>query len=243
MKKIGLMFLAIVLAIGVMGIGYAAWTDTITVDGTVTTGEVCIEFWSCYLLDEHPGVPDGKPTNPGGDFPTVFPDRNCNDAFEPNAAGKIWWPMDKNVAWGEQLIGNDPSLPGDNDLLEVWLYNTYPCYFNLLGFYVHNCGTIPVKINRVWIDGHPIGPGDLIRFDFDTGNVVVNPDTTLPNEVWDFEIHWGGAVGLQLEPSDNPEISLWMHVLQPCPQGQLDTQHFTITIEAVQWNEYPYGGP
>ena len=42
MKKIGLLALAIVLALGALGIGYAAWTDTITINGTVNTGTVDI---------------------------------------------------------------------------------------------------------------------------------------------------------------------------------------------------------
>jgi predicted ribosomally synthesized peptide with SipW-like signal peptide len=229
MKKIALLSLALVLALGGLGIGYAAWTDTVTVDGTVHTGEVCIEFESCDLLDE---APLGQPINPGGDYPTANADYNSLPGFAPNPdeGNDRWWLVDKNVGWGEQLIGNNPDTPGDRDLLEIWLNNTYPMYFNRLTFYVHNCGTIPVKINRVWIDGQSITPGDLVRFDFNQdGNA-------------DFEIYWGNAIGLQLEPCDSAEVSLWLAVLQPCPQGQLDSQHFNITVEAVQWNEYPYNG-
>ncbi|MBA7607285.1 hypothetical protein ES703_14444 [subsurface metagenome] len=248
MKKIALLCLALILALGGLGVGYAAWTDTVTIDGTVATGEVCIEFVSCDLTDEAPyggggGPPYGKPVNPGGDYPTVHPDDTCYDGFEYNPdLKKNFWPIEpqKNVGWGEQLIGNDPNLSGDNDLLEVWLYNTYPSYFNRLTFYVYNCGSIPVKINEVWIDGTPIRPTDLIRFDFNTGAIVVNPDITQPNLVWDFEVYWGNAIGVQIEPGEpqGHEVSLWMHVLQPCPQSQLDTQHFTITLKGVQWNEY-----
>lgn len=36
--KIGILCLALVLAVGSLGIGYAAWSDTVTIDGTVTTG-------------------------------------------------------------------------------------------------------------------------------------------------------------------------------------------------------------
>ncbi len=40
MKKIGLLSLALVLALGALGVGYAAWTDQVTIEGTVTTGSV-----------------------------------------------------------------------------------------------------------------------------------------------------------------------------------------------------------
>jgi len=42
MKKIGLLALALVLALGTLGVGYAAWTDTIVIDGSVNTGDVDI---------------------------------------------------------------------------------------------------------------------------------------------------------------------------------------------------------
>ncbi len=40
MKKIGLLSLALVLALGTLGIGYAWWDETLVVDATVGTGEL-----------------------------------------------------------------------------------------------------------------------------------------------------------------------------------------------------------
>ena len=37
MKKIGLICLALVLALGVLGVGYAMWDKTLTITGTVST--------------------------------------------------------------------------------------------------------------------------------------------------------------------------------------------------------------
>jgi len=44
MKKIGLIAIAIVLALGALGIGYAAWTDVITITGSVNTGSVNLDI-------------------------------------------------------------------------------------------------------------------------------------------------------------------------------------------------------
>ncbi len=44
MKKIGLLCLALVLALGTLGVGYASWTDTVVIDGSVSTGDVDIEI-------------------------------------------------------------------------------------------------------------------------------------------------------------------------------------------------------
>ena len=40
MKKIGLICLALVLALGVLGVGYGLWDKTVYIEGTVNTGEV-----------------------------------------------------------------------------------------------------------------------------------------------------------------------------------------------------------
>lgn len=40
MKKIGLISLALVLALGLGGVGYATWADVLTITGTVNTGTV-----------------------------------------------------------------------------------------------------------------------------------------------------------------------------------------------------------
>ena len=40
MRKLGLLLMILVLALGTLGVGYSAWTDTITVAGTVNTGNV-----------------------------------------------------------------------------------------------------------------------------------------------------------------------------------------------------------
>jgi hypothetical protein len=217
MKKIGLLCLALVLALGALGIGYASWTDTIFIDGSVTTGEVCMEFTSCNMADEIP------PTNPGGDADVIpaLADYTCRNGFAGPAPE--FWRLDKNVSWGTQLISEDGKT------LTVTLHNTYPCNFNSLSFYVENCGTIPIRIDHILINGQPFNSGvPYVQIDF-------NADTE-----YDFEIQWGNNWGAQIEPEGrSPEFSFWMHTLQPCPQGQLDTLTFTIEIVGVQWTGYP----
>jgi hypothetical protein len=220
MKKIGLLCLALVLALGTLGIGYAAWIDTITIEGQVTTGELCWEFVSCSLLD------DVQPVNYGGDYPTATPDYTCNPGFTLKPGDGYFWKLDKNVAWGAQNITNGGKT------LEVTLNNAYPCYFNSLSFYVYNCGTIPLKVDHIVINGQIYTRGvPYVQYDF-------NGDGA-----FDFEIQWGNNWGEQIDPgAPSPEFSFWMHVLQPCPQSQLDTLTFNITLVAVQWNEYPLPG-
>jgi predicted ribosomally synthesized peptide with SipW-like signal peptide len=46
MKKIGLLALTLIIALGALGIGYASWTDQINVTGTVNTGSVDLDVTS-----------------------------------------------------------------------------------------------------------------------------------------------------------------------------------------------------
>jgi hypothetical protein len=225
MKKIGLLCLALVLALGTLGIGYAHWMDTIYIEGKVHTGLLCWEFVSCSLLDDVEF--GGQPVNYGGDYPTANPDRTCNNGFVFEPGKGYFWALDKNVGWGVQNISDDGMWGGKT--LTVTLYNVYPCYFNSLSFYVHNCGTIPLKVDHIVINGQEFSAGvPYVQFDF-------NGDGA-----FDFEVQWGDNWGEQIDPcNSSPEFSFWMHVLQPCPQSQLDTLKFTIEIVAVQWDGYP----
>jgi hypothetical protein len=51
MKKFGLLCLAIVLALGSLGVGFALWSDTLYIEGMVCTGEVDVEWTYCGCSD------------------------------------------------------------------------------------------------------------------------------------------------------------------------------------------------
>ena len=44
MRKLGLICMALVLALGTLGVGYALWSDTVTIDGTIGTGTVNLDI-------------------------------------------------------------------------------------------------------------------------------------------------------------------------------------------------------
>jgi len=53
-SRVGMLSIALLLSLCVMGIGYAGWTDTVSVDGTVETTS-----WGGSLSDPDPSVPSG----------------------------------------------------------------------------------------------------------------------------------------------------------------------------------------
>ena len=220
MRKIGVICLSLLLALGLLGVGYAAWTDEIVVTGDVSTGEVKLGVFSCSLLDSI------APINPGGDFPTTNPDWSIAPGFVSPP-----FLLDKNVAWGECEL-SDSNGDGVNDTVTVTFHNTYPCYFNVVNFYPYNAGTIPIRINSVLIEWD--GGSQLITSSPYYVGMDINGDG-----YDDIEILWGNNFGAELNPGGFPvEVSFWIHVLQEAPQNA--SLSFTATMMAVQWDEYPY---
>ena len=41
---VGTLFIVLVIMLALLGVGYALWSETLTISGTVSTGEVDVEF-------------------------------------------------------------------------------------------------------------------------------------------------------------------------------------------------------
>ena len=54
MKKIGLLCLALVLALGTLGVGLALWSETLYIEGTVNTGELSVYWTQDIPYDDEP---------------------------------------------------------------------------------------------------------------------------------------------------------------------------------------------
>lgn len=124
MKRIGLLSLALVLALGSLGIGYAAWTDTLTISGTVATGHVEWEF-------------SGSPAQSDSGL-----DDNVFFTLEERHVNLVH--MDKDV-------GSTSVAFTNNHLMTVTINNAYPFYYNHIAFIVHGLGVTPLKIWKVII--------------------------------------------------------------------------------------------
>jgi hypothetical protein len=228
MKKIGLLTLVLVIALGAMGIGYAMWSDEIYVDGDVTTATVCWEFVSCSVDDD---------VAPPPIYPTATPDLTCNDGFQLEVGKGYYWPLDKNVSWGECTINRPSDLnpDGDSHTLTVHLYNTYPSNFNAVSFYLNNCGTIPIKVWKVEVlDNNGVVQATFDENSPDPRYVALDLDG---DQVPDIELQYGNNFGAQLEPGPSGfEYSFWIHTLQEAPQDA--DLEFSLKVYAMQWNEY-----
>lgn len=222
MKKIWVICLALMLALGSLGVGYAAWTDVVQVSGTVDTGTLKLGLYSCSMTDT------SAPPNGYVEFPTTNPDQSVAPGF---AAPPFY--LDKNVAWGSCSLSDGADADGIIDTATVEIFNAYPCYFNTVNIYPINLGTIPLRINSVLIEW-PGGSQLLYANDYIA--MDINQDGYA-----DVEIKWLDNFGYQLEGGEWVEISFWIHVLQEAPQ--LSSLSFSATMLGVQWDEYPIPHP
>lgn len=132
--KTGIVCLALLLALGTMGVGYAHWSDTVTISGTAETGE----FNDCFgwVVSNDDGVPDG----------VIDPGDNGLDPYEPQTAGSPCGREDMDVASTTALLEEDPHY------MTVTLTHAYPCYYPTLFYSLKNDGTIPSQIVSITVD-------------------------------------------------------------------------------------------
>lgn len=85
MKKIGLLALAIVLSLGLVGAGFAYWNETLTIEGEAETGELDVVFVTYTGFETSPYV-----------------------SLQPTRLLKVFWGGEKSHTW--DLTGVYPSF-------------------------------------------------------------------------------------------------------------------------------------
>ena len=216
MKKIVLLSLALVLALGSLGVGYAMWSDTVTIDGTVGVAEMVIGFQEI--------TPSEEPEYMDKDWVGSF------DAWGEIVVGTHWsdyWQEDMDIY----------------DKIVAVVDNGYPGYSTHLVFTVANGGTIPVHITSftlidptgeldfLWITPPPATPAVGVFWkDFD-GDTARNPDES--EDI--IRVQLVNLVSHQLEPCDEEKAELDFLILQPAEQNH--QYKILATIVGQQWSE------
>ncbi len=239
MKKIGLLSLALVLALGSLGIGYAHWTDTLQIKGDINNGWVDVNFASQY--DNDPGDMN-DPMGPGSwqftaiGVPVWQGDRYDKDVASTTSTFSRWdgeWPSDR---------GNEA---------EIVITNGYPSYWGSVMWDIENNGSIPVELwtmSLVAVDG-PGAPWTTLGQALEIGiRYYVDADAD-------------GQIDQTLDAGDDFSFILSAHNLEQLdpytaawnfPKGYLDiTVHveqdseekagydFAIDYVFANWNEVP----
>jgi hypothetical protein len=213
MKKIGLLCLALVLALGTLGLGYAHWSQTIYIEQTVETGTLIVGFQELILSED--------PEAEGKDVGSITGEM-------VNQKGEHY-----SEYWGKLMPIYEKIL--------VTIDNAYPCYGVHIVFTVANGGTIPADVTEVslsdptgelnfeWTTPPPASPAyGYFWKDFNDNGSYDDPGEKI------IKVQFVNLVGIQLDPCDEHKSELDLHVEQAAEQGH--TYHITCEIENVQWN-------
>jgi len=121
-KRLPLGFLAILLIVLLAGVGvaYGLWSETLTIDGTVNTGEVDVGFSGPYVSE--------------------WVEVNGTAQIEPKEKDKYA----ECDAWATDL---DPKSDGKEGIT-IAVSGAYPSYHCAVKFDISNLGTVPVHITK-----------------------------------------------------------------------------------------------
>ncbi len=222
-NKIATMFIVSIFALSGLGISYAAWTDTITIDGTVDTGKLCLK-WRAFT------DASGNPLEPYITQQDIGPDWHSDMA---GGMVNVWQdPEYKDV-------GSTTFTWGDTDhkIIVMTVDNAYPCYYNHISTWIEACAdsTIPLKIWKLVYTFTNTATGYQETVEVTTHNQLVYFHGEAGGPAV-FEINWGNHFGTQMHGGDRIDVSFEFHVLQPAEQSHLYT--IDIEIVGIQWNEY-----
>lgn len=124
MRKPRLLVLALAVAVMLMGAGYAAWTDKITINNTVSTGEMKVQLseYTWYQLDD------------------ITPTSSDNQVSSSTD--------------GYAVATATPWFVAGHNSLDLTLTNMYPGKKGVLNANFENLGTIPAVVKSVdYTDG------------------------------------------------------------------------------------------
>jgi len=212
MKRVGILALALVLALGVLGVGYAMWDETLAVEGIVHTGEVSAVWTEAFSND------DGLVSNP------------AKDADDGGLDPRDYW-----VANGTPRYDKDAAMciveGSGTQEMRVTLANAYPSYHPTVIFSIDNTGTIPVKLQAM-----EYSVDDGTTWNSWNGTIKITVKLFGLKVVISVLHCLGVHVGDQIEPGGSAQGQLAMHIEQESEEGASGS--FRVRFNLVQWNEF-----
>jgi len=220
MKRLGILFLVLVIALGGIGAAFAAWTDTVTISGTVNTGTVDI------VIEATSGTEVYKDLRDDSMVACYYREDHGVKTYNLEL-GPLPPPGGLLVAWAD---GNITSTIGDTMSFEfqnIFPTENFTFFVDALFQYV---GSVPAKINSITISD-VVNPDVLDELDIQTVALRWDPKEQEPlSETVD--------IGTQLHQGDWVWVVLGIRVPQEnALMGK--SASGTITIELIQWNEGP----
>ncbi len=244
LKRIGLLAFAMVIALGAMGVGYAAWTDSVYINSTVYTGTLDIDIWatSSTFVYKEPGMYDPLY---GNDIVVRYVDGSSDSYLNSHPEAEL-------IASAVTTFNNG----GDADLATMTFDGLFPCIDFQADLYLEYNGTIPGIIEVAIVNpDNDAGPDkatkDAIIAELWNLGQNGDPGKGIPPRTYgawfvgkkstNYGVDWVGVdapEGIQLHRYDFAHVILHVHIPQDPAYENLSGLKFEGVINVIQWNEY-----
>ncbi len=243
MKKRSILSLVLAGALITMGAGYAAWTDSITIQSTVATGDVSVPMFhdiseeelTSYLMN---GVIQIN-TNGGYEVVNNIPlnDVNCSDNISNNgySVAHINVELNDSLEVSTEELHEGVVLRVLFDKAIINIENLYPgAKFQYLEIPVVNDGSIPVKITKCDFGEIKVFDGETQILN-DINNNQDDFDIIMSNLTKDIITGWEGIV---LQPDDEYTFKIKIEMDENAPNTITENKRleFPVEIDFEQWN-------
>jgi hypothetical protein len=252
LKRIGILALALVIALGSLGVAYSAWTDTVYVNCTVQTGTLDIDIAGCSstFVYKVPNEVEGQPPEIVVHYGWGSTDQSPPDDPEAEliASAVTTYSYDSDADTAVMTF-NDifPGIDFKTDVLLEYV-GTVPAKVSVAEIYPDN--EEDTKLTALWALGE-ITKGQTPRLGAWIDGLLSTNDggdwTYVEDIVSDGD--WSDIdypLGLQLHQGDLVHVTLHVNIPQD-PLAPYDLAQFknistglgfTGKVTVIQWNEY-----
>ena len=147
MRKLLLLSLKGIMSIAILGVGYALWSDTVEIHGSVATGNVDVALVLGAIVEDE-------------DSETLGGEATTADTGLPGD------DLDNTDEWMD--VGQCDAFLDGNGAMAISLTNVYPSFDCWISFDVISLGTIPVHVDLpqfINAGAGPISPPDGVDVD------------------------------------------------------------------------------
>lgn len=208
MKKIGLLCLALVLALGTLGVGYAMWSDEVTIEGTVDTGTLRLGIFRAIV----------ERLEQDKDVATV------DLSFEGEILEKEFAGFGTQMAYEKLVVALNNTFPCLTVDIAFYLASVGTIPLHITGINI----TDPSG-GLTWVWEKPPSPsiGPYYGYFYHTGDLEEEPV---------IEVTIGGLrIGDQYHWCSWDKADLILHVEQPAKQNH--QYKFEVKVIGEQWAE------
>ena len=140
-SKMTAVFATLMIALMAVGITYACWKETLTINGVVNTGDLDVK-WSWASTNDEGTSDDHGLTDV--EYTTV----TVGEYSDTYALSGDYVDYEKHVATSTTVITTEVE---EDDKLTITIDNAYPSYAPCISFAVDNIGDIPVNMSDLII--------------------------------------------------------------------------------------------